>query len=154
LVWEQLREVKGAVLRPTTWQMTREVRSGTLVYIASREGGGAAMRAGLTVNVFRDTVKRFGAPPSKLAEASRRRMQRLRPDAEGSESTVGKIAVQNIEVVDTTGVEAQRIRCLWVSNDATGTLYAMVFECPDEEWARMKPLADEILRAMVIDDEM
>jgi hypothetical protein len=53
--WQEIPELKAALLRPKGWFFKREEVKGTLAYFITRESieNGGEFQTGLTVNVFR-----------------------------------------------------------------------------------------------------
>jgi len=50
--------------------------------------------------------------------------------------------------------ETTRMHTLMVANPKTNTLYLFVFEAPKGQWSEAWPIGEEILRLMLLDDEI
>ena len=147
--WERAPEIKGAFLVPHKWFFKAERKTDTYGYFISRENIDKAgeFLVGLSVNVMphlkgqdavayaRDFMAAYPADKTLLDEW---------------DASMPPFVGRGCLVED----ETTRMHTLMVANPKTNTLYLFVFEAPKGQWSEAWPIGEEILRLMLLDDEI
>jgi hypothetical protein len=147
--WERAPEIKGAFLVPHAWHFKSEKHGDTNAYFVTRENidRTGEFLVGLTVNVM---------PRLKDRRAVAYAQAFIAAYAEGKEvlkswdASMGPFVGSGCLVRD----ETTTMHALMVGNPKTNTLYYFLFEAPNAEWASEWPTGEEILRLMLLDDEI
>jgi hypothetical protein len=148
--WQEIQELKAAVLRPQGWFFKREESKGTLAYFITKESieNGGEFRTGLTVNVFRhkkdsavDTAKIY---IDQMA---------AKYHAEKWSKRVGPFEEFGCRFKDSDSSGTTVSQALMVANPKTNTLYLFIFESPESDWDSAWPIGKQILDTLAIDDD-
>ena len=148
--WQEIPELKAALLRPDGWYYKREESKGALAYFITKESiaKGGEFQTGLTVNVFRrrkdsavDTAKLYIDKVSAQYHA------------EKWAKTVGPFEEFGClsKVTDSTGTTVTQ--SLMVANPKTNTLYLVIFESPESNWETAWAIGKQIMDQLALDDE-
>jgi hypothetical protein len=147
--WERAPEVKAAFLVPDSWHFTREKHEATFAYFATREDINRVgeFKVGLTVNIMprlkdRDSVayaKQFiGEFPTG------KKLLRTWDASMGPFVGRGCLVNDGVAVMNT----------LMIANPKTNTLYFFMFEAPTAEWETEWKLGEQMVRLILLDDEI
>ncbi|MGB8130118.1 MAG: hypothetical protein WCG81_10025 [Candidatus Angelobacter sp.] len=129
--WQEIPELKTALLKPDGWFYKREEQKGTLAYFISKENidKDGRFQTGLTVNVFHlkkdSAVERGKGIIQQLATT--KNVKTLATD-------FGLFQEFFCLVKDTDPSGTTVIFTLAVANPKTNTLYLLIFESPESEW--------------------
>ncbi|HEV7519803.1 MAG TPA: hypothetical protein VGP89_01795 [Candidatus Angelobacter sp.] len=149
--WQQIPELKAALLKPNGWFYKREEQKGTLAYFITKENidKNGRFQTGLTVNVFhlkqnsavdrgKDTIQQLAATKHVKAWAQ---------DA-GAFREFGCLAKDT----DSSGTVV--MHTLAVANPKTNTLYLLIFESPEPDWDAAWKLGKQIVDMLALDDNI
>ena len=147
--WERATEIKGAFLTPDGWFFKRETKQNTYAYFVTRENIAqtGAFRVGLTVNVMPHLKGKNAVEYAKQFMAAYPHGKKLLKSWDASmASFVGNGCL--VEDKETT------MHTIMVANPKTNTLYLFIFEAPTTEWPEAWRSGQEIIRLLLIDDEI
>jgi hypothetical protein len=147
--WERAPEIKGAFLVPHGWHFKSERKEKAYGYFVSREDidKTGEFLVGLSVNVM---------PRLKDRRAVAYAQEFIAAYAEGKEvlkswdASMGPFVGSGCLVRDQTTT----MHALMVGNPKTNTLDFFLFEAPNAEWDAAWPTGEEILRLMLLDDDV
>lgn len=148
--WQQIPEVKSALLRPEGWYFKQEEKGGIIGYFVTKQDIDTAghFETGLTVNVF----PRLGE--GLAVERGKALIDRVAAE-HGQKSwnqQVGQLQEFGCEVKDTDASGTEVMHALAVANTKTDTLYLLIFESPAAEWDASWPIGKEMMDAVKFDD--
>ena len=149
--WQEVPEIKAAVLKPQGWFFKREQQKDTLAYFITKENidQSGEFKTGLTVNVFRKLKK------SKATDQAKSMIAHLvdKYHVEPFERKAGSFYELGCELKDTDATGTIVMRELAVANEKTNTLYLFVFESPEAEWNTASKVGEQIMDKLALDDE-
>jgi len=149
--WQEIPELKAALLRPNGWFFKREEQKGTLAYFITKENidKGGQFQTGLTVNVFH--LKKDPA-----VERGKYIIDHLAAAKHGETWTrdVGPFREFGCLTKDTDPSGTAISQTLAVANPKTNTLYLFIFESPESEWDTAWKIGKQIMDMLAIDDEI
>jgi hypothetical protein len=147
--WERAPEIKGAFLVPHKWFFKAEGKKSTYGYFISRENIDKAgeFLVGLSVNVMPHVEGKDAVAYAKDFMAAYPAGKTLLDDWDAS---MPPFVGRGCLVED----ETTRMHTLMVANPKTNTLYLFIFEAPRAQWKEAWPIGEEILRLMLLDDEI
>ncbi len=148
--WQQIPEVRSALLRPQGWYFKEEEKGGILGYFVTQQDIDKAghFETGLTVNVF----PRLGE--GLAVERGKGVIDRV-AGAHGEKAwsqQVGQLQEFGCEVRDTDASGTVVMHALAVANTKTDTLYLLIFESPAAEWDASWRIGKEMIDAVKFDD--
>lgn len=152
--WIKLPEIKGALLSPDGWYFTKEENQGTIGYFITEQNikKEGRFHTGLSLNVI---------PPRKST-----------PAKEQAAALIGKMAKENelLQIWDSQAGALVGYGCrvrtknkarpaiimhaLMLANTRTNRLYLFVFESPEKEWTAAWKLGEQMMKTLVLDDEV
>lgn len=148
--WQQIPEVKSALLRPEGWFFKQEQKGGILGYFVTEQDIDKAgvFETGLTVNVFPRlgeglAVERGKALIDRVAAAHGQKT---------SVEQVGQLQEFGCEVRDTNSSGTVVMHALAVANTKTDTLYLLIFESPAAQWDASWRIGKAMMDAVKFDD--
>ena len=143
--WQQIPELKAAVLKPTGWFFRHEDQNGTAAYFITKENieQGGDFSTGLTVNVFRGLKDAAVDRGQALIEQIASKMH-----AEKWAQTVGPFREFGCDVRDSES----GMHYLAIANPKTNTLYLFIFESPVANWDAAWKIGKQIMDNLAIDD--
>lgn len=147
--WERVAEVKASFLVPNNWHFKREKHDTTFAYFATREDIDKAGQflVGLTVNVMPHLKGRDAAQYAKEFVAEFPKGKKL---LKSWDASMGPFVGGGCLVEDETTI----MHTLMIANPKTNTLYLFIFEAPKEEWDAAWRTGQEMVRLMLLDDEI
>jgi hypothetical protein len=147
--WERAPEIKGAFLVPHNWFFKAEKHQDTLGYFVTRENidkTGESL-VGLTVNVMPHLKSRDAVEAAKALMAGFTDGKKVLDFEEAKmRSLVGGSCLAQDETTTT--------HTLALANPKTNTVYLILFEAPTSQWEKEWPAGEEILGAMLLDDDV
>jgi hypothetical protein len=149
--WQEIPELKAALLRPEGWFFKREESKGTLAYYITKEdiAKTGEFETGLTVNVFRlkkdKAVDRAKAMIDSVA---------LKYHGEQWSKEVGPFQEFgcSYKVTDASGTIVSQ--SLAIANSKTNTMYLFIFESPETEWNSAWKIGHQIMESLALDDDV
>ncbi len=148
--WQQIPEVKSALLRPQGWYFKQEEKGGILGYFVTAQDIDKVghFETGLTVNVF----PRLGE--GLAVERGKQLIDRVAAahDEKPWNQQVGQLQEFGCEVRDTDGSGTVVMHALAVANTKTDTLYLLIFESPAADWDAQWKIGKEMMDAVKFDD--
>lgn len=148
--WQEIPELKAALLRPDGWFFKREKSKDTVAYFITKENieNNGEFQTGLTVNVFRlkkdSSVEKAKIFIDQLA---------TKKGGEKWAKDVGVFKEFGCLTRDTDASGTTVVQTLMVANPKTNTLYLFVFESPQANWDSAWKVGKQILDSLVIDDQ-
>lgn len=147
--WQEIPELKAALLKPNGWFFHHEETDGTSAYFITREdlSKGGEFTTGVTVNVFhlkRDSaVDRGAGMISKMAADHH---------VKGWQRAFGPFNEAGCELRDTDATGTIVMQALTVANPKTNTLYLVIFESPAKQWDSAWKVGKPIMDTLALDD--
>jgi len=149
--WQEVPDIKAAVLKPQGWFFKREQQKDTRAYFITNENidQGGDFKTGLSVNVFRKLKK------SKATDQAKSMIANLvdKYHVEPFERKTGSFYELGCELKDTDESGTIVMRELAVANEKTNTLYLFIFESPEAEWNAASKVGEQIMDKLALDDE-
>jgi len=149
--WQEIPELKVALLKPDGWFFKREESKGTLAYFITREdlGQTSEFETGLTVNVFH--LKKDLA-----AERGRLLIENMAAEKHGKvwNRAVGSFQEFGSQLQDTDASGSTIMQALAFANPKTNTLYLFIFESPAANWDSAWQLGKQIMDNLTIDGDI
>lgn len=149
--WQEIPELKAAILKPKGWFCKREEQKGTLAYFLTKEDidKTGEFQTGLTVNVFH--LKKDPA-----IDRGKYMIDQLANSKHGEKwaRDVGPFREFGCLARDTDSSGTTVMQTLAVANPKTNTLYLFVFESPESEWDAAWKTGKQILDMLALDDEI
>jgi len=145
--WQQIPELKAAVLKPNGWFFKQEEQNGTLAYFITKEniGQGGDFNTGITVNVFRGLEDSAVQHGQTLIEQIATKMH----GAKWAQSA-GPFQEFGCDAKDSESV----MHYLAIANPKTNTLYLFIFERPVPDWENAWKLGKQIMDNLALDDSV
>lgn len=150
LAWQEIPEMKAALLKPDGWHFKKETKNGTIAYFITKEDveKTGQFDTGLTVNVFHlktdsAVVRGQGLIEKMATEHHEKSWSR----------TVGPFQEFGCLLKDTDASGTIVMHALTVANPKTNTLYLFIFESPESEWDAAWKLGKPIMDTLALDDE-
>jgi hypothetical protein len=148
--WQEIPELKAAVLRPSGWFFKREETKGTKAYFITKESieDGGEFQTGLTVNVFQHKK-------GSAVESAKVFIDQLAAKKHGEEwaKDVGPFKEFGCLTRDTDASGTTVVQTLMVANPKTNTLYLFIFESPEPSWDSAWKVGKTIFDSLILDDE-
>ena len=147
--WQRAEEVKAAFLVPDGWHFKSEQNGKTQAYFATREDidKDGKFLTGLTVNVVRHLEGEDAAEYAKRFIAGFQDGKKVRKTWDPS---MGSFAGAACLVEDEHAV----MHTMMLANRKTNTLYFFMFEAPKAEWQAAWQTGEQIVRFLLLDDEV
>lgn len=157
--WSELGAIKAALLVPNGWHMKHQGSGDKNMWAISKENidQKGYFETGLTfISTQNVSTKPQGkVPPSKFADAMLKEMKNTYPLERESSGPQGPFYTVRYQYIDAPkGKTAVRIYNLLMANDQTGTLYQVIFEAPLSEWDKAWEIGEQILKKILVDDEV
>jgi len=154
--WQPLPELKAHLAVPVGWQFKKVESSDSLIYEVRPAGKGfegAKARYRLEVRL-RTKTEDVVARARAFVEAARARAIDPPPSEEQQVSTLTLFScfVRFAPVAE--GSPALTAAVSSAGNSATGTIYTVLFEIPENEINLIGPLGNSLFREMRMDDEI
>ena len=141
--WQPLAEIKGACLKPTGWYFSKVLKKDYIVYRLTREKVSADNQflTGLSIHACQHVPQVKGMSPSQMAANQLREYAR-------DKQVIEEYAPRQVGAMIQSGGTYQRemtlmgqrqsftIHMTMLANDSTGTLYIMVYGCPENQWGK------------------
>jgi len=149
--WQEIPELKAALLRPNGWFFKREEGKGTLAYFISKEdiGKNGQFETGLTVNVFR--LKK-----DKAVDKARVLIDTVAAKYHGEEWSREAGPFEEFgcsyKATDASGTIVSQ--SLAIANPKTNTMYLFIFESPESEWDSAWKIGHQIMESLALDDDV
>jgi len=156
--WQQIKDLKAAVLRPDGWLFESNDSGGRYQYMLTKNKGhslnDASDGTSLTIVVRRQPVGEGDArlAPSRLSAALFAEISNNRVLERTQSAVQGPFETIRYQYVDDSG--PVREYSLLVANDATGTLYIFTFLAPVAEWEEDWQTISLVLDRIFLDDEI
>ncbi len=148
--WQEVPELKTAVLKPTGWFYKHEVTHGHPAYYITKESldNNQEFRTGLTVFVY---YKKKWA-----AEYAQKVIDKYatRAHAEKWAKDVGSLKEFGVQAKHAFADGNEEDRTLMVANPKTNTVYLIVFESPESDWDAAWKMGATVVDSLVFDDSM
>jgi len=129
--WQEIPELKAALLRPGGWFFKKEEQKGTLAYFITKEdiSETGEFQTGLTVNVFH--LKKDSA-----VDRGQNLIEQIAATKHGEKFSreVGPFKEYGCLYKDTDATGTSVVHTLAVANPKTNTLYLFIFESPQASW--------------------
>jgi hypothetical protein len=149
--WQEIPELKTALLKPDGWFYKREQQKGTLAYFITKENidNNGRFQTGLTVNVFHlkkdSAVERGKDRIEELAAANHVNM---------FAQNVGPFRKFGCLTRHTDSSGTLQMVTLAVANSQTNTLYLLIFESPQQDWDAAWERGKYIVDMLTLDEEI
>ncbi|MDO7876821.1 hypothetical protein Q5H93_18900 [Hymenobacter sp. ASUV-10] len=157
--WQPLPEARAALLLPDGWYFRPEVQKNNLTYYLTQDqmGESGQYQAGLSLHVVRRAKKYTRLPAPAYAERLMLRAgfgQGQRQQEQGHR-TEGPLALRWVRYREALpDAEPRMVYQLAMANGKTDTLYLLVFEGPEKEWAELWPLGQTMVRELTLDSKL
>lgn len=155
--WNKCPSIKGAFLCPNDWHFKASNTNGQEAFFISKEkiiDNKTRFETGISIFVLKNIPKTKKMTPSKFMESYVNLSKSKFKVTEENDITMGPFVGKNFkyEQKDKTGQKIYKFYNLLISNDKTGTLYLVIFECPKDAWPKEYSKAEKVLKMLYIDD--
>ena len=156
--WQPLPEVKAAMLLPDGWYYKAEHPKGTDAYFLSQEeiGEASEFQTGMSLNIVAKVKAKTNRNAADYAQAFNAQLGRgpgqqvlARHD---TASGVFRISLVRYRAAP-PDADSKIISQWAIANTKTDTLYLLVFESPEKEWAEAWALGEVMVRELVLDSK-
>lgn len=148
--WQEVPELKAAILKPDRWFFRREEGTGTLAYFITKEEivNGSQFQTGLTVNVFR------GLAQGTAAARGQALVEKMASEhgAQTLSHRTGLFREFSSEFKDTDATGTTMMHVLTIANTQTDTLYLLIFESPAGQWDAVQKTGEMIVDSLTINE--
>ncbi|HEY2911940.1 MAG TPA: hypothetical protein VGK21_01150 [Candidatus Angelobacter sp.] len=149
--WQEIPELKTALLKPDGWFYKREEQKGTLAYFITKENidKNGRFQTGLTVNVFhlkKDSAVERGKDIIQQLAATKH-VKAFAQDA-------GPFQKFACLAKDTDSSGTTVMYTYAVANPKTNTLYLLIFESPEPEWDTAWKLGKQIVDMLPLEESI
>jgi len=156
LHWQPLPEARAALLLPDGWYFRPDIQKSSLTYYLTQDqiGESGQYQAGLSLHVVRHARKytRLPAPAYTERLMMRAGFGRGQRQLEQSTRTEGAFSFRWVRYREALpDAEPRMVYQLAMANGKTDTLYLLVFEGPEKEWAELWPLGEVMVRELTLD---
>lgn len=154
--WYECKNMSSYFLKPTGWYTKEESKSDTQGCFVTKEKivGSGLFRTGLTVNAIPDIPSKKGVKASEFAEAV---FENTKDKMRTSDEKVGKQGPFQVysHIVYPEPQAGQEIVMyqMYAANDATGSLFVILYESPKEEWTDAWKMGKNIIANMAMNGE-
>lgn len=140
--WQEIPELKTALLKPDGWFFKREEQKGTLAYFITKENidKDGRFQTGLTVNVFHLKKGSAVEQGKSIVEGVA-----TTKNAKAFVTDAGPYREFGCLTKDTNSSGTVVIFTLAVANTKTDTLYLLIFESPESDWDAAWKLGKEMV---------
>lgn len=156
--WAECPEINGAFLQPKGWHFKTLIKDGTTGYFITKENidEKGSFITGLTVNVIQGIQAKKGTSPSEFAaEFIREGIISRKVVTEPWARSMGPFESFGVVLLNPDPDRGDYItHNLAIGNDATGTLYLIIFEGPAESWKTEWQVAEPMLQRFLIDSDI
>lgn len=159
--WHRIKSINAAFLRPDGWHYTKLKNKHGVAFRFSKEDSknGEPFLTGLTVNVTKKVSEVSHVKPSLYAvHFMDGYIKGQKVVMEGKLDEIGKLKRLTFEVIKTTPEPKDevvfRIRVVVIANDATDTMYTLLYGAPDDEWSDAWKLGKKMLSVFQLDDDI
>ena len=161
--WERAPLIRAGFLRPDGWHFKQTEQSGQLAYFitkepipADAEEGTTQFETGFSINVWQQVSQVKGVRPSDFAQSYVAVIQQSTEHEVENVGTPSHGSMVGIGVQFRTKNDPDPLRqqLLLVANDATDTLYHIMFESPIRQWDEEWPVARMVLKQLVLHPEV
>ena len=149
--WQEIPELKAALLKPDGWFFKQEENKGTRAYFITKEDidRQGQFQTGLTVNVFHfkqdSAVDHAQALIAQMAEEHHVSSQSRR---------AGPFQEFACDLKDTDASGTIVMHALTVANPKTNTMYLFIFESPADSWDAAWKVGEQIMNSLALDDNV
>jgi hypothetical protein len=154
--WQALPEIKAAMLLPEGWYFKPEAQKDANAYFLTLEEivDGGEFQTGVTMNVNRKLKAKSGRTAPDYAKAFSARggigpNQELLEKQTTVDGPFHKYMVRYR--ASPPDADPKIIYQLAIANAKTDTLYILIFESPEKEWAEAWKLGEVMLKELVLD---
>ena len=149
--WQEIPELKAALLKPNGWFFKQENGNGTIAYFITQENlsNSGEFETGLTVNVFHLKDNSAVARGKAMID-----QMDTKHKVKTETRAFGPFQEFACDLKDTDASGSIRMHALTIANPKTNTLYLFIFESPDSTWEAAWKLGQQIMNMLAIDDEM
>jgi hypothetical protein len=159
--WHRIKSINAAFLKPVGWHYTKLKNKHGVAFRFSKEDSksGEPFLTGLTVNVTQKVSEVSHAKPSLYAVHFMDNYTRgQRVVMEGKLDEIGKLKRLTFEVIKKISESKDdamcRIRVVVIANDATDTLYTLIYGAPEDEWSNAWKIGKKMLGFFQLDDDV
>lgn len=154
--WQPLPEARAALLLPDGWYFRPDVQKTSLTYYLTQNeiGESGLYQAGLSLHVVRHAQKYTKLPAPTYTERLMLRagFGRAQRQLEQGARTEGAFSFRWVRYREALpDAEPRMVYQLAMANGKTDTLYLLVFEGPEKEWAELWPLGQQMVRELTLD---
>jgi hypothetical protein len=154
--WQQLPEVKGAMLLPYTWNYKADKSRDAQAYFLTREKimPGRQFTTGMSVNVVQHITAKSKQRADAYAQAFSARTGRgAGQQVLGQESKAqGPLRMYGVRYRVASGPAGSKIFQQWaIANTTTDTFYLLLFESPEKDWAQAWKLGEVMITQVRLD---
>jgi len=155
--WWKIPALKGAILVPNNWHKKELSKGETLGYFVTKTkitDANKKFDVGLTLNVFKNFKKTKGKDPLVWAKQYRKAASDRGKVIDSWDKNMGPFKSIGFQVELVRDGKALMTHQLFIVNPKTGTLYFYLFEAPKADWEKAWKLGDDMLKLLMIDDEV
>jgi hypothetical protein len=157
--WQVLPEARAAMLLPDGWYFKAEVEKKGLTYYLTQDeiGESGLFQTGATLRVVRKVKSQTKLPAVTYAErlmmrAGFGRGQRQLDQSAAAEGAFSRRAVRYREALP--DAEPRVVYQLALANSRTDTLYLLVFESLEKDWAEAWQAGEVMVRELTLDAKL
>ncbi|HEX8328512.1 MAG TPA: hypothetical protein VF629_13295 [Hymenobacter sp.] len=157
--WQQLPEVKAAMLLPYTWSYKADRSPDAQAYFLTRERimPGKQFTTGMSVNVVQKISAKSKQRAADYAQAFSARTGRgAGQQVLGQENKAqGPLRMYGVRYRVASDPAGPKIMQQWaIANTSTDTFYLLLFESPEKDWAQAWKLGETMITQVRLDANM
>jgi len=149
--WQEIPEIKAALLKPNGWFFKHEEQKDSLSYFITKEDltQSDQFQTGLNVNVFRNingsAVERGKTLVDQVASKGH---------AKAGSQVAGPYQAFDCVTKTKEGKKSFMVKTFALANPKTNTLYLFTFKSPESDWDAGFKVFQQIIQALAIDERI
>lgn len=158
-VVQELKAIRGKILRPKDWFFSEQLQKTTVIYKIAKEDirKGGSVETGLTINVVFDVKRLSALKPSEYADLYiKDKLKSSTLVSKEDERKEGKLLRKGVLVDETRKLPSEtkdyRIGYTFYCHDDADVLIVMIFGTSATDWKEVEPIQKTIMAKVMFAD--